>query len=135
MKTCTNCGKEMEACETVCSNCGCKLEEIAETEQSAADKESVNSSSVEEMSEVNNQTESTTNKEIKDYPGIKISIIVSCFLGIILEPITACWSIPMSIYIWYKVQMKRKIGFWGKLFSWVLISPLCGMLVQGYNEQ
>ena len=74
-------------------------------------------------------------KEPKTYFSIKFFIIISCVLGMVVKPITLFWTIPMSIYVFYKVTKKKKIGMLMRILSWVLISPIVGGMLMGYKEE
>jgi len=84
-----------------------------------------------ETKQENKQNEETTEK---NYFGLLFFIIISCVLNGVLHPITLCWCIPMSLYVFVKVVNKKRIGGFGKCLSWVLISPIVGIFLSSYNE-
>ncbi len=71
----------------------------------------------------------------KTYFLIKFFIVVSCVLGLFLKPITLCWTIPMAIYVIYKIEANKKIGKTCRLLAWLLISPVVGGLLIKYKVQ
>ncbi len=71
----------------------------------------------------------------KTYFAIKLFIIISCLISGIINPISLCWTIPISIYVFYKIAENKKINIITRVLTWVLISPIVGGMLIGYKEQ
>lgn len=73
-------------------------------------------------------------KKPETYFLVKVFIVLSCVLGVFLKPITLCWTLPMSIYLFHKIAGEKKISKVTRILSWILISPIVGGLLIKYKE-
>ena len=97
-------------------------------EEKQVDLDNKNESS--EQMEASNKDESQKNS----YVGLNVFIVISCVLNC-FNPICLCWCIPMSIYVLYKVAKRERINGFVKFLSWILISPMVGIMLLNYNEK
>lgn len=120
MNYCENCGNKIEDDEVYCKDC---LQLLAQ------DYDDVVQQGV-------YHEKFDTEKKVKEKKGKTVIAfcIVSIVLGLIIKPITACWTAPMSILIIYKIIYRRKIGKIWRILSWVLISPIVGGLLIDYKD-
>lgn len=65
---------------------------------------------------------------------LNIFMIISCVLNMIINPIALCWCIPMSIYVYYKIENNQQIKMFFKILSCFLVSPLVGFYLIGNKE-
>ena len=141
---CVKCGREVEDDFLFCPYCGLSIEkenlseEKDETEESFVQPENFcavdDLCSQEEITIEEQSVEEEKEQEAeKSYIGTMLFVIISVIANAFLKPITLIWCVPMSIYILMRIGSNMKIGGWSKFFSWLLISPIVGMLLINYQ--
>lgn len=149
---CPNCGKCLKVLDGYLNEQNNSVEQVKNENESVIkiDKEdtveiieeNVTNLEINNEDQLNEEIKNTEvvleNKEdppVKEYSALQIVLIISWIFSACLTPITLIWTIPMSIYVFIQVSSRKKIGGFVKFLSWILISPLVGILLCGYNEQ
>ena len=134
MSLCSKCGKEISEDLSSCPYCG-EIYVLKSSEENNDEIEKLHTDEQSQDGQQENLPETKNENSVNNYIAIKCFIVLSCILNAILTPITLIWCVPMGIYIFSKVMSKKKIGGVAKFFSYVLISPIVGILLGFYKEQ
>ena len=101
MKYCSNCGNQLDDNAYVCPKCGCLA---GYTPQQ--------------------QSNSTTMKTVT-----KIFMVLGCVLSAFYFLIPLCWTIPMTITYFSKVDKNEPIGVGFKVCTLLFVSLIAGILM------
>ena len=103
MKYCSHCGKELLDEAVICPSCGCKAAQ--------------------------NSNLSDENKKIMVLL-IKIFMLLGCIVvGLTGMLLPFAWTIPMTIYLWNKLDKNEPVGMAFKICTLIFCSLVAGILL------
>ena len=120
MKFCNRCKRVVSEDCKFCPNCGAMINKSSCDNKGDAKKAS--------GLDINKE-----NKPIKNYTGAKVFMVLSCVLTIFYYCIPLIWVLPMTIVAFVKIRKRKKMSGFFKFATFILISPIVGIMLSRYN--